>query len=146
MTIRDERLLYLMSRAAHALKNHLKREFSAAGVRVSPAQMGILFLLLEQDRRPMGELGRLLDVDNSAITGLVDRMEKEGILRRIPGTADRRQNLITITPAGRKEAQKAARVSHDTNNAMKNGFTEQEMEVFARVLSGLSKKFSGGDS
>jgi MarR family transcriptional regulator, organic hydroperoxide resistance regulator len=144
MTIRDQRLLYLMSRAAHALKNHLKREFLAAGVGVSPAQMGILFLLLEQDERPMGELGRLLDVDNSAVTGLVDRMEKGGLLRRVPGTSDRRQNLIAITPAGRKEAGKAARVAHNANNAMGDGFTEQEMEVFARVLAGLLKKFSGG--
>jgi len=137
----EDRLLYLLSRAQHRLKNHLKREFSSAGVGVSPAQMGILFLLKQRDARPMNELGRLLDIDNSAITGLVDRMERQGLVRRTPNPEDRRQSLIAITGQGMDEAARAARVARKTNEAIREGFSPEEIEVFTRILSAFFDKF-----
>lgn len=144
MTMPDKRLLYLISRSTHALKSHLKREYAAAGVSVSPSQMGVLFLLLEKDMRPMNELGRLLDVDNSAITGLVDRMEKLSLVERRMNPEDRRQFLIGISTQGRQEAKKAGKIAHEVNRAIGDGFTIEEMRVFTRVLSGFLIKFSGG--
>jgi len=137
----EDRLLYLLSRAQHRLKNHLKREFAAAKVGVSPAQMGILFLLKQSDARPMNELGRLLDIDGSAITGLVDRMERQGFVRRVPNPGDRRQSLISITEKGANEASRAARVARKTNEAIKEGFSPAEIETFTRILSSFFEKF-----
>ena len=137
----DDRLLYLLSRAQHRLKNHLKREFTAAEVRVSPAQMGILFLLKQRDARPMNELGRMLDIDNSAITGLVDRMERQDFVRRMPRADDRRQSLIGITDKGIEEAARAARIARKTNEVIKDGFAPEEIEIFTRILSAFFEKF-----
>jgi len=48
------------------------------------------------------ELGDFLVVDRSNVTGLLDRMEKAGWVRRADDPADRRVYRVTLTPPGRK--------------------------------------------
>jgi DNA-binding MarR family transcriptional regulator len=55
-----------------------------------------------RDRTPtMNELARLLDLDKSSVTGLVDRAQRRGLVVRFPSTADRRAVLVSLTDAGR---------------------------------------------
>lgn len=56
----------MMSKASHVLKLYLKKEFSGAGMTISPAQMGVLFLLKQKERRMMTELSAALSVDDPA--------------------------------------------------------------------------------
>ena len=54
-----------------------------------------------RDREPtMNELARLLELDKSSVTGLVDRAERRGLVTRAPSAADRRSVLVRLTPAG----------------------------------------------
>lgn len=55
-----------------------------------------------RDRRPtMNQLARLLGLDKSSVTGLVDRAERRGLVVRVPSTADRRSVLVALTDDGR---------------------------------------------
>jgi MarR family transcriptional regulator, lower aerobic nicotinate degradation pathway regulator len=55
-----------------------------------------------RDREPtMGELGRFLGLDKSSISGLVDRAERRGLVRRAAATGDRRSVRVTLTDHGR---------------------------------------------
>jgi len=103
----DNRLIYLLSMAQHTLRIYLNNLFSGEGMKITPPQATILFLLMERDGRIMSELGQALGVDNSAITGLVDRLEKAGLVARKLNPDDRRSLIIYITPGGRKEAKKS---------------------------------------
>ena len=47
------------------------------------------------------EIGRRLVVSPSDMTGLIDRLEKRGLVRRMPGR-DRREKLLRITAQGSK--------------------------------------------
>ncbi len=142
----EDRLLFMMSRASHVLKLYLKNEFAGAGVRISPAQMGILFLLKQRNRRMMTEFSAALSVDNSAITGLVDRLEKLGLVKREDSPGDRRKCVIEITPAGLEEVDRARKVANRVNSNIKDGFSEQEIRAFKKILEGIFIKFGGGDS
>ncbi len=138
----NDRLLFLISRASAALKGYLKSEFSRAGVRISPAQMGILFSLASQDGLSMNDLSGIVAVDNAAITRHIDALEKAQMVKREQGSADRRKYLIRITRRGLQEADKSRRVARMTNEKIKEGFTEEEIEVFKRVLSSFLDKFT----
>jgi DNA-binding MarR family transcriptional regulator len=60
-----------------------------------------------RDRSPgMNELARYLELDKSSVTGLVDRAEQRGLVRRKASAADRRAIEVSITAAGRKIAQR----------------------------------------
>src|SRR5579863_1477785 len=55
-----------------------------------------------RDRTPtMNELARLLSLDKSSVTGLVDRAERRGLVVRVPSTTDRRAVLVSLTGHGR---------------------------------------------
>jgi DNA-binding MarR family transcriptional regulator len=55
-----------------------------------------------RDREPgMNELAKLLELDKSSVTGLVDRAAGRGLVRRVPSTDDRRATRVQLTRAGR---------------------------------------------
>lgn len=70
---------------------------------LGPSQFNVLNLLADQ---PAGlsqiELGRLLLMHRSNVTGLVDRLEKRGLLQRREAQGDRRAYRVQLTAAGRK--------------------------------------------
>lgn len=71
--------------------------------KLSPSQFNVLNLLhLNPEGFTQIELSRLLIMHRSNITGLVDRLEKRGLLRRKDNPADRRAYKVTLTTAGRK--------------------------------------------
>jgi len=72
----------------------------ASEFELSPAQCHVLHLI-EPDRLiPMGRLAEALACDASNVTGLVDRLESRGLVRRQPSAEDRRVKALELTPAG----------------------------------------------
>jgi DNA-binding MarR family transcriptional regulator len=62
-----------------------------------------------RDRKPtMNELAKLLELDKSSVTGLVDRAERRGLVVRVPSTADRRVVLVSLTARGRSFVSQAS--------------------------------------
>ena len=62
-----------------------------------------------RDREPtMNELGAYLKLDKSSITGLVDRAERRGLVRRMTSSRDRRAVQVSITDAGRRIAEQVS--------------------------------------
>ena len=74
---------------------------------LSPPQ-GIVLRLLDQPR-PMGELAAMMRCDNSNRTGIVDRREERGRVRRAPAEGDRRVKLIELTEEGARLREEMAR-------------------------------------
>jgi DNA-binding MarR family transcriptional regulator len=138
----DDRLIYLVFTAQQRLRNYLNNAFARNDTQVTPAQAGILALLIEQDGRTMTELSRILSIDNSTITGLIDRLEKSGFVRRKAKKGDRRISLIFISKEGSDEAGKAVGHIRRVNEEIKSGFSEDEIEAFKKVLRSFFVKFT----
>lgn len=62
----------------------------------------VLVLLLENQPEPLShsQLADLLAVTKGSITGLVDGLERDGLVKRIEAPEDRRTRMIALTPAG----------------------------------------------
>src|SRR6185436_970679 len=72
----------------------------AAELELSPAQCHVLHLIEPGRPLPMGQLAGTLACDASNVTGLVDRLESRGLVRRRPSTEDRRVKVLDLTPTG----------------------------------------------
>lgn len=72
----------------------------AAELELSPAQCHLLSLMEPDRPMAMGELASALSCDASNVTGLVDRLESRGLLRRSPSAEDRRVKVLSVTPLG----------------------------------------------
>ena len=72
----------------------------AAELQLSPAQCHVLHLIEPGRPMPMGQLAETLACDASNVTGLVDRLESRGLVRRHPSAEDRRVKVLELTPTG----------------------------------------------
>jgi MarR family transcriptional regulator, organic hydroperoxide resistance regulator len=72
----------------------------ASNFELSPAQCHVLHLIEPDQPIPMGKLAEALACDASNVTGLVDRLESRGLVRRKPSAGDRRVKVLELTAAG----------------------------------------------
>jgi len=92
---------YLISRAALSITSHLKKGFHDKGAEtIKPAYLGVLLALWDEDGLKANELGRRAGLEPSTMTGLLDRMEKDDLVKRKSDPLDRRANRICLTRAG----------------------------------------------
>ena len=62
----------------------------------------VLRLLIKKGALSSADLSRQMYVTPSNITGIIDRLEKKGLVERIRQQSDRRVALITLTQSGQK--------------------------------------------
>jgi DNA-binding MarR family transcriptional regulator len=67
---------------------------------LSPIQCHVLHLIEPGHPLPMSRLADTLSCDASNVTGLVDRLESRGLVRRRSSPRDRRVKVIHLTPTG----------------------------------------------
>ncbi len=72
----------------------------AAEFDLSPAQCHVLHLIEPDQPVPMGQIAESLACDASNVTGLVDRLESRGLVRRQASAGDRRIKVLELTEAG----------------------------------------------
>ncbi|MBG0565830.1 MarR family winged helix-turn-helix transcriptional regulator [Actinoplanes aureus] len=68
-------------------------------------QQGQLLCVLMAQPYGMGELGTMLRLAKSSLTGLVDRTERNGLVRREPDPRDTRAVTVALTPEGSRLAE-----------------------------------------
>jgi DNA-binding MarR family transcriptional regulator len=138
---KDDRLIFLVFTAQQKLRTYLKNAMSEAGVPITPAQSGILFLLKKKNGQTMSELTQVLSIDNSTLTGLVDRLERSGFVKRSAGRLDRRASHVFITDKGDEEIERARAVVNRVNEQIKGDFTQSEVEAFKKILKSFFVRF-----
>jgi DNA-binding MarR family transcriptional regulator len=92
-------------------------------------------LYFHQGSLPLSQLGKQLQIHQTSITSLVDRLEKQGLIKRTPHPTDRRSILAEMTPAGRVLTRKAIKLLN-SELFRDLGLTGRE----ARLLIGLLMK------
>lgn len=94
---RIRELLVLLSRR-RSLRDPIAASFE--GSDLSPVQIHLLLWLGNDGAQPMGELARRVAVTEKTITGIVDRLERDGLVQRERDPADRRVVHVSLSPAG----------------------------------------------
>ncbi|MBN2623941.1 MAG: MarR family transcriptional regulator [Acidimicrobiales bacterium] len=67
----------------------------------------VLLAFSRQGALPMGKMGSRLMLHPTSVTNIIDRLEKQGLVRRVPHPTDRRTTLAEITDDGRRVVDKA---------------------------------------
>ena len=96
-------------------------------------------LLAQLDRAPngmtLGELSQRMMVSNGNITGLVDRLVEQGLIRRKPAPNDRRVQIVSLTPEGQREFRTMARINADWVGEIFEGLTTKDIEALMPLLA-----------
>jgi MarR family transcriptional regulator, organic hydroperoxide resistance regulator len=84
----------------HALQTTSKRMKSSIGV-TGPQRL-VIRIVARFPGLPAGQIAQLLHVDPSTLTGILKRLERQGLIRRRPDPKDRRRAFLGITKKGRR--------------------------------------------
>lgn len=97
---------------------------------LTPQQAHLLCVLIAE---PLGmtELSRLLSIERSSLTSMVDRLERRSLVARIPTPGDRRACRIELTPDG-------LALAHDAHNAVVDRIQVLTADLPADVRSTLT--------
>ncbi|NEA98384.1 MarR family transcriptional regulator [Streptomyces sp. SID13726] len=110
----DQRLYFLLQRAAHRLRTTAdRRVLAAAGI--TTAQLGALFAVQDEPGITQQQLARTLGLRESAVTGLVGRLTSAGLVGKRPHPREHRAVVLELTSAG-ADALRAARPEIDRFN------------------------------
>jgi DNA-binding MarR family transcriptional regulator len=114
---------------AHAARlMHLNMERWAETQGLSEMRLGILFMLRHAgDSLPLGTLAAKLHVSPRNVTGLVDNLERDSLVARMPDPADRRSVLAQLTERGRERVDALAEVAAERQCCLMAGFDEEEL-------------------
>ena len=103
---KEDRLIFLISKVYQRLMITFRRSLQHEGLDVTPTQVMLLFFLQKNNDCSLTELSRGVMIENSTVTGLVDRLEKSGCVERRNNPNDRRAYLIHLTEKGKLLAKK----------------------------------------
>ena len=137
----EDRFIFLISKVCQKLIINLQKAFSENGVEVTPVQVGLLFFLQKNDGSSLTQISQGLMLENPTVTGLIDRLEKLGYVKRSDHPNDRRVYLVHITEKGNKVANKALPIIKKLNEQIKEGYSKSEIDDFKKVLIGAFNKF-----
>ncbi|PIX21371.1 MAG: hypothetical protein COZ69_15150 [Deltaproteobacteria bacterium CG_4_8_14_3_um_filter_45_9] len=137
----EDRFIFLISKVCQKLIINLQKAFSENGVEVTPIQVMLLFFLQKNDGSSLTQISQGLMLENPTVTGLIDRLEKLGYVKRSDHPSDRRVYLIYLTEKGKTVANKALPIVKRLNEQIIEGYSEKEIKGFKKVLVGSFNKF-----
>jgi len=129
----EDCLVFLASKTYQRLSQLAKQKLSKHGI--TTTQCALLHVLWERDGLKGIELGERLRIDGATITGMLDRLEQNGIIERRPDSRDRRINLIFVTDKGKELEVPVKEVLKEVEDAVLSGFTEEETAIFKKMMT-----------
>lgn len=104
-------------------------------VELNPAQGRIMFVLWHNDEIPIIELAKKTSLKKSTLTSMLDRLEEQGYIVRVPSKEDRRKILIKRTEKDKAFQQLYMKVSEEMIRIYYQGFNRKEIDQYEGYLS-----------
>ena len=133
----DGQMMYSLVRAAHALESRLEEALEQVGL--SLAKFGALsHLVKEGEPLSLSECAMKMTCVRSNMTQLVDRLEADGLVRRVEDPEDRRAVRAVATPLGKERYAAGVRQVEKVQAEFSKTISGVDRGTLERVLSALS--------
>ncbi|MBN8222010.1 MAG: MarR family transcriptional regulator [Spirochaetes bacterium] len=135
----QQRIIHLLSRTRDRIQKRFQRKIDALELgNIAPAHGSVLYVL-KDGPLPMQDLARLIERDNSTVTTLADKLEKQRFVKRNVAEHDTRSHIISITPKGAQAASQIIAASRATVGEIFAGFSDSERTAFTELLQRVYK-------
>jgi len=129
-----------MSQIRHLSGRVGDRLLRESGVEVfNGAQGRILYVLWENGALTITQIGRLTSLAKTTLTGMLDRMEADGLVKRTPDRQNRRQIFVSVTEKANEYREKYDWISDRMSEVFYAGFTDSEIWEFEDKLRKIIK-------
>jgi len=134
----NESIGFLLSKAYQRVWAIMRAEIESYDL--TPPQFGLLAFLWQQDGLTQVELSEKGQIDRTTVGGLVDRLEKVGLVERRQHPQDRRAYEIYLTDRGRELEGPLSECAGRSLSKFTRGLNEQEICELRRMLSILREE------
>lgn len=135
----DPPLLFALLHTAHSLREQLDAAFAEIGL--SAARQGVLDELARADGPlALGDIAARQSCVRSNVTQLVDRLEAEGLVRRVPDPTDRRSVRAELTPLGQQRRAAGAQALADAFQEFDDALSKNDRATLSRILAALGAR------
>jgi len=113
----------------------LLREYET--IEINPAQGRVMFPLWRQDNISFHELRKKTLLSKATLSHMLDNLEKDGYIKRIPSQKDKRTIYIKLTKKNKDLLDRYLQVSSEMKDIFYKDFTEKEIDEFEGYLRRL---------
>ena len=129
----DPRLFHMLHLCHRAVFRAADRALTSR-FGITAAQHAALMFLAEQEGASMSALAAAVGLKPAAVSGLIDRMEKNGFLERCAAAKDRRSFELFLKPAGRDIVKESKVLIEESNRYLLEGIDDETREQIADFL------------
>jgi DNA-binding MarR family transcriptional regulator len=120
--------------ASTAVARRLQKNFRLAGLEITIEQWSVLYHLWKQDALSQQELCNRTFRDKPSITRLIDNLEKQKLVKRMPSKEDRRINLVCLTETAKLLQDKTIELANQTMDEALVGVHKSDIEIVKQVF------------
>lgn len=136
---------YLTNLAGRLLVRELERRLRAVGL--APACMPVLLALEDGSAKPQKALAEGARVEQATMTATLNRMERDGLVRRSRNPDDGRSTLVSLTPEALSRLPQVLAITTDINALALEPLGPEEQKTFlaliGRIISALETREHG---
>ena len=118
---------YLLTTAQHAVFQYLNSKLSEYDI--TPSQYGVLSCLWQREFATPKQISEILCLETSTISGVLDRMQKKGLIDRVINKEDRREVRVVPTEKGKALEEPIGKIIDSVNAEVLKCFSDEEIAV-----------------
>ena len=129
-----------------ATSHRIQRMFNArfgsqkGAIKLSGPRLRLLMAVEEVGRLRMGDVAEDLGITARTVTTLVDALEREGLLARLPDPTDRRATLLELTAQARTQFEQVRRLQMELGEGLVARLDTQQRRLLLDLLNRLNQE------
>ena len=139
--LRSMRTIRLLAECYTAFESVSRRDVRKMGLTVP--QFDVIATLGNTPGMNFRKLGESTLITKGTLTGVVDRLERNGLVRRTPGKHDRRTAIVSLTEAGEALFEQHFRPHVEMLDELFKGFSNADFDAAQALLSRIRDRFRG---
>jgi len=133
----------LLSQGGQRASGLLRQHLGATGLR--PRHVQVLMQLDEAGSASQQDLLERLGLDPSALVGLLNDLEGDGLVERVRDPQDRRRHIVTLSDAGKNSIQLMHESLASVHDELFGSLNARDLGVLRRVLAAVCAPDQDGD-
>ena len=127
------------------LINMASRAFSRLGERrvkdlgFNIGQLPVLYMLRNGAQMSQKDLAKFAKIEQPSMAQMLARMERDGLIRRIPDPADGRSSLVSLTEAAIAKLPAARQALEEGRERVLSGFSTDEVQTLVQLMRRLNQ-------
>lgn len=137
----EQSLGYWVCSTSHAIRKSLDAKLVQDGITFR--QWEVLAMISMHGEQTQRQLGDRMGIEAPTLAGILDRMERDGILERVPCSEDRRCKRIRATDKAEVLWERGVQCARETREQAAVGLTEEELVLFKELCGKIRHNLNG---